>query len=384
MSPALATARRLLERTGGHPVVSLFFDLDPAQFATAPARATQTRSLIDEADRAARGDTTLNHEDRVVLAEDLKELETYLQSDELPVSGVRSLAVFRSGQDDLFETVALSEAMPPKVVIARTAYIEPLVTGPADGRWCVALVSRRNAKILVGPVEHIRGLESVTDDVHGQSHAGGWSQANLERSYDDEADHHLRHVAQEVYHAWQREPFERLILGGPLQDVDRFAELLHNDLRRALSPARLSLEAETATVPEVQAALLPLYDQERSAARAAALTELGTRVDRKSGATIGLADTLAALAERRVETLVLALDFAAHGGRCSSCGLLYPQDSGPCPVDGTELEPVADMREAAIEAAVLQDAGVVVIGEGSEIPPEVLLRGGGIAALLRF
>jgi peptide subunit release factor 1 (eRF1) len=45
---------------------------------------------------------------------------------------------------------------------------------------------------------------------------------------------------------------------------------------------------------------------------------------------------------------------------------------------------VRDLREAAVEAAVMQDAGVTVIGEGSDPEPLVLRRGGGIAALLRF
>jgi len=34
-------AAQLLERTGGHPVVSVAFDLHPEEFATAPARASQ-------------------------------------------------------------------------------------------------------------------------------------------------------------------------------------------------------------------------------------------------------------------------------------------------------------------------------------------------------
>ncbi|HZE06334.1 MAG TPA: hypothetical protein VE127_13980, partial [Solirubrobacteraceae bacterium] len=83
-------------------------------------------------------------------------------------------------------------------------------------------------------------------------------------------------------------------------------------------------------------------------------------------------------------TLVLARNFAAHGGRCPACGLLYPPGPSTCPADGTELAAVADLREAAIEAAVLQDAEVVVVGEGSETPPAALVRGGGIGALLRF
>src|ERR1700759_1662187 len=118
-----AIARRMLERAGRHPVVSVYLDLDPAQFATAPARATQVRSLIDEAERDGRlSRDELSHEDRTVLTSDLERLQQYLGSDELPVSGARTVAVFCSGQDDLFEAIPLGAVIAPRVVIAPTPY----------------------------------------------------------------------------------------------------------------------------------------------------------------------------------------------------------------------------------------------------------------------
>ena len=383
MSDAVAVARRMLQRTGSHPVVSLFVDLDPAEFATPPARATQARSLLDEAHRTAKQDA-LSHEDQAALRADLERLTEYLGSDDLPVSGARALAVFRSSQDDLFETVPLTEAIPPRAVIASTPYVEPLVAGVSIGRWGVALISRRNGAIFAGEVSEIEETQEVSDDVRGHPHRGGLSQANYQRGVDDDAQHHLRHVGEELFTLWQSTPFDRLILGGSDIDVDQFREVLHNELRPLLSDARLGLEPETATVAEVRRALVPLVAQERAAARTAALAQLEERVDRGERNALGVAATLAALNERRVEQLVLANDFAADGGRCPSCGLLYPEGTATCPVDGTAVQPVADLREAAIEAAVLQDAGVAVVGEGSEIPAPVLIRGGGIGALLRF
>jgi hypothetical protein len=384
MTATLDTARRLLERTGEHPVVSVFLDLDPSQFGTAPARATQLRSLLDEAGRSGTGDASLSHEDRTALREDLARLERYLQSDEPPVSGARALAVFCSGRDGLFEAVQLPDAAPPKVVVARTPYVEPLVAGHIPDRWCVALVSRRSARLLAGDVPELDEAERVTDNVHRRHNQGGWSQANYQRSIDHDAEQHLRHVADELYRAWQREPFARLVLGGPEEDVDRFAELLHNDLRPTLSDVRLAVDVESSSVADVREALGPVFAGERAAAEARALAELGSRLAGDGAAASGLAPTLDALGQRRVETLVLSLNFAAAGARCRSCGLLYADASGSCPADGDALEPVPDIREAAVEAAVLQDAAVVVIGEGSQPPPSALAGGGGIAAVLRF
>jgi peptide chain release factor subunit 1 len=384
MSAGAATARRLLERTGEHPVVSLFFDLDPDQFGTAPARATQLSSLLDEAHRATRSDESLGHDDRKAVEKDLSRLEGYLQSGDAPLSGARALAVFCSGRQDLFEAVPLPRPASPRVVIARRPYVEPLVAGDDRDRWCVTLVSRRTGRLFEGESLRLSSSESIADRVPGRHHKGGWSQANYQRSIDTEAEQHLRHVAGELYRQWQSRPFSKLVLGGPDQDIDRFAELLHNDLRRILFGARLSLDVDTASVAEVQSAVAELVEDERAAARRAAVAELEERTAGGGAAVLGLEATLTALAERRVETLVLHRNLEAAGGRCPQCGLLYPEGTTECGADGTRLDPVADLREAAVEAAVLQNAGIEVIGEGSETPPPVLVRGEGIGALLRF
>jgi peptide chain release factor subunit 1 len=382
MSQGLATARRMLEATGRHPVVSVFVDLDPTEFATAPARATQVRSLLDGADREGHAD--LPHEDRSALTHDLQRLEEYLGSDEPPVSGARALAVFCSSQDDLFEAVPLAQATPPKVVIAPTPYVEPLVAGGDQERVAVALVSRRAGRILAGDTQSLRQIEEVDDNVHGQHRRGGWSQANYERSADNEAEQHLRHVAAELYRSWQREPFSRLILGGPAEDVARFTESLHNDLRPALMDERLDVDVETAGLAGVRDALVPVLDRAAETANDATLAQLDERLRAGGRAARGADDTLSALNERRVETLVLAHNFAGEGARCPGCGLLYPAGTQSCPADGRATAPVADLREAAVEAAVLQDASVLVVGEGSDPPPPALQRAGGIAAILRF
>lgn len=378
---AAASARAMLERTGEHPVVSLFLDLDPGRFATAPARATQLRSLLDE---AARDEAAGTHADRAALADDLGRLQRYLASSAPPVSGARSLAVFCSGRDDLFEAVALRDPVDARVVIARRPHVEPLVADRLPDRWCVTLVSRRAGTIMTGDPARVDERERISDDVHGQHSQGGWSQANYERSVENEAEQHLRRLATALYRVWQREQFARLVLGGPREDVERFEQLLHNDLRQALVPGRLPLEAEAASVTDVRAALVPVLERERAAARDRAMTELRERLGSGNAATLGIAPTLRALGERRVQRLLLDADFTARGERCLECGLLVPAGEGACPVDGRELAPVDDLRAAAVESAVLQDADVTVIGEGGALPPAPLVAGEAIAALLRF
>ena len=116
--------------------------------------------------------------------------------------------------------------------------------------------------------------------------------------------------------------------------------------------------------------------EQAAAERARVLKELGET----ALAVTGVADTLAALNERRVKTLLLSRDFSAAGGRCSSCGMLIAEADDTCPADGTPMETGIDLREAAVRAALLQDAAVIAYDE----PQDELPAARPVAALLRF
>ena len=125
-------AKRLLDATAAeHPVISVVFDLNPAEFATAPARATQANSLLDAAHNLETADQTFSHDARQAVRSDLERLTTYLGSDDLPVSGARALAIYASHGSGLFETVALSQPSASSIYLDRQPYIEPVVIEPA-------------------------------------------------------------------------------------------------------------------------------------------------------------------------------------------------------------------------------------------------------------
>ncbi|MBV8430845.1 MAG: hypothetical protein JO244_06775 [Solirubrobacterales bacterium] len=92
----------------------------------------------------------------------------------------------------------------------------------------------------------------------------------------------------------------------------------------------------------------------------------------------GLEPTLQALNERRVQTLVLRPDFDGKARGCPGDGMLVGPGVEECPGDGSETVEVEHVREAVVEAAIAQDAEVMVIRHHEDQP------GQGIAAILRF
>jgi peptide chain release factor subunit 1 len=375
----VAAARRLVEHRSTHPVVSLYLDLDPERFATAPARASQIRSLLDQAARDVEQDDTLGHEDRIGLREDLDRVRRYLLSREPPFKGARSLAMFCSGRDGLFEVIRISRPLEGRVVIERTPFIEPLVLSVQARRWCVTLVNRRDGRIFTGPPDQLHERERIEESIHGQHDQGGWSQANYQRSVDQDVESHLRHVAEVLHRAWYRSRFDRLAIGGPQELVPRFEAALHEDLRTRLVERRVEVDIGAATDDQIRGAVKALVDDEERKRERSALDRLSAGLATGGRAAAGLEATLDALNERRVEKLLLENGIDRRGGRCPGCGLLTVETHGACPADGSELEEVEHLREAAIEAALVQDAEVIVIRRYPDLGPYR-----GMAALLRF
>jgi peptide chain release factor subunit 1 len=373
-------ARRLISQQPQHPVLSVYLDLDPERFATPSARSSQVNSLVDEAGREVEADDALSHEDRQALREDLQRVREYLHSPDPPFQGAGALAVFCSLRDDLFDVVQLPRPVEGRVVIERTPYIEPLVAGALERRWCVALVTRRDARLLAGPAERTAEIKQIQDDVHGQHRQGGWSQANYERSYEEEADDHLRRVADLLHRRWRAVRYDRLALGGPTEDLARLHGFLPKEIASLLVKERVDVDLSSASDERIQEAVSKLVEADERRRERDALDRLAAGIGAPEGHAVGRPeDVLAALNERRVETLLLEPGFDQPGGRCPADGLLTLERHGQCPADGTALEEVEHLREAVVEAAIAQDAEVMVVRRYPDLGP---LRG--IAAILRF
>jgi hypothetical protein len=344
-------------------VVSLYLDLDPSeQFATPAARESQITSLIDGAARELDADDALDHENLVAAREDLERLREYLTSDDPPFQGARALAVFVSGRDELFEVIQIHQPVEGRVVIAAAPYIEPLVERAKQRSWCVALISEQNARIFAGTPAALEQREQI----------------GLRERFEEE-DRHLRDVADQLQRRWLNERFDLLALGGEAEVVPRLQRLLSQDLRRRLVDRRVAADINSAGDAQIRDAVSDVVEQEEAEHERSTLDRLNAGLGAGGRAAGGPEATLEALNERRVEVLLLQRGLALAGGRCPRDGLLTLATSGPCPADGAELEEVEDLGEAAVEAALLQNAEVIFVERYPDLGPHQ-----GMAALLRF
>src|SRR5436305_13566554 len=92
-------------RPEGARVLSLFLNLDPAEFAEPPARASEIRSAVDELRRLARAEESLEHDAKLALREDVDRIEEHLSN--FSAQGAHGVAVCACGPAHLVEVVRL-------------------------------------------------------------------------------------------------------------------------------------------------------------------------------------------------------------------------------------------------------------------------------------
>jgi peptide chain release factor subunit 1 len=365
--------RSLAELRLDRPVVlSLYLNLDPSQFATPPARKTSVRSLLDDADRRLRDANGLSHDDKMALRASLERASSFLEND-LPSDGAHGLAVFASEPAGLFEALKLPRSVPNRVSIGHSPLVGPLARLARRERWCLALVNRRDARIFRGSPDGLREVEQIHDDVSGQHDQGGWSQARYQRGIEKEKDDHLKVTCDALLRHFKRQPFERLIVGGPREVAADFEQKLHHYLRERLA-GRIEIDVERSNADQVLEAARPLIEKLEHQRELDALEKLGER------GACGLDDVLPPLNERRVELLILDEQFGGVTGvQCLLCGWLG-LEGDRCPADGSELVELEDLTEAMIELSVQQSADLLAVHHERGALEDY----GGAAALLRF
>jgi peptide subunit release factor 1 (eRF1) len=381
---ATTSARGRLRRLAElHPesgrILSVYIDLDPAEFATGAARATQVNAVADVAAKLieTRKDE-FDHDELVGLREDVERLRTLFDPQRMGQGGARGVAVFLCGPAGIQEVVRTAHPVDSMVRIDDTAHIEPLATAGDRERWCVALVSSRSGRVFLGDEDGFEELGNVQDDTHGQHSQGGWSQRRYEDSVDEERRDHFDHVARELLGLLRARPFDRLLVGGPDPVAGQFTERLHPYVQERLAGS-VSLDVDSASAADVLQAAAPVFAEHRRAHEREVVERLRAGIGRgaEGRAVGGLPDVLAALNEQRVEVLLLEPGASRRGWVEPTTGYLAAEP-GPSPT-GEALQEREDVIEAAIERAIEQSAEVLVLRDQPDLGPH-----GGIAAVLRF
>src|SRR3954468_4310385 len=108
-------------------VLSVFMDLDPSEFGTPPARASQITSLLTDARHRVDELDDLSHDEQKALRADVETVRDVLSQPGIADEGARGVAVFACSPAGLLETVRVAHGLDSKVGVARPPSVHALL-----------------------------------------------------------------------------------------------------------------------------------------------------------------------------------------------------------------------------------------------------------------
>ncbi|HEY8598003.1 MAG TPA: hypothetical protein VIL85_06200 [Thermomicrobiales bacterium] len=247
-------------------------------------------------------------------------------------------------------------------------------------RYGVVIVDKEQSRFLAIRLGEIEWDQRIQGDIEEPDANNTWDDGKYDQQYEAHVQQHLKRVANRLDKFHARRPFERLFLGGPVAAVSGLKALLSQPLATRLA-GTFNVDIDMSP-SEVLARTMPLAEQAERADEEQIVAAVFDRAGPSGRAIFGVSDTLRAVWNAAVETLVVVDGLQLSGGECANCGRLEAGEAVVCPVCQGEIHPVADVIAWAI-THTLQQAGNVEIVHGD---PAARLQeqGEGMGALLRF
>ena len=304
------------------------------------------------------------------------------------------IAIFASlGEGDYFEVVQLDVPFPEsRFHSSDRPHIFPLARAVHENpRYAVLWADKNKADIYVfGGETRIRSdvdaqskVESIENEVTSGTSAGGWSQQRFQRRRENFALQHAKEVVAELEEVMKKYSVEHLIIAGDEETIlpvigPELSKPLEDKLIGSVSIADYQSEDEirekTLDVVTTEMATLQMKEVERVNDATKAAAKLGT---------LGVEDTLRALANGQVEELVIAsnidsIDYSKK--KIKKILNEYEPGDDTAPTDATvNVSDAAEIADQLVMRAINTAAKIMFVKDDS-----LLEEAGGVGSILRF
>ncbi len=355
----------LLNYSSDGRVLSVYLNTDPTE-TSAEAAKLQLRNALKS----------------VKLPEDVQVVENFINFEY--DWAAKGLVLFSDQSSDFLKSYQFGVPVPNEVYAGKHPVIRPLVrlldvfTG-----WSVVLVDKQGARLFLFDLGELAEVGVSGDEVKQAKRGGGNAMhgrmggADISGKVENIIERNIKEVIDTATNYFNHHHVRRIMIGGTEDNIARFKEELPKSWQSlVVGDFSMSMTANHQEVLE-QAMHEALSAQKKI--NGALVDQAITQAAKGSSGVTGLSETLNAIHEGRVKTLLVLDDNEQPGYRCQGCGFLSSQKIKQCPFCGSSFEEIETAVEMAVQEALNKNAEVKVLSEN-----KALEGAGGIAAVLRY
>ncbi len=359
--------RELLDFSAPDPLVSLYLGTDPTS-GNADAYRLRLRNMLKE----------------VKLPQDVQAIERFFDR-EHDWTG-RSVLIFSCAPQNFFRAYSLAIPVKDWLRIDNRPAVKPLADlMDAYGGYGVALVDKQGARLFSIHLGELCEQEGVLGEVVKHTKHGGASAvpgrrggvAGQTHREDELVERNMKETVDFAVRFFEENHIRRILIGGTDDNIAKFRGMLPKAWQ-SLIVGTFPM-AMTASKNEVLERALEIGQEAERRREARLVDAVVTGAAKGRGGVIHLDETLRALHEGRVQTLIIKDGFRAPGYRCTGCGFLTGEKMETCPYCGKTFDDIPDAVEMAVHQ-VLELGGEVEVLHDAQMTEKI----GNIAALLRY
>jgi len=348
------------------PVTTCYLNVDGRSMARPREVEIELERVLRDARRRANGTASV--------ARDLDRIEAYVHRG-IDRSRTKGLAMFSCSDDGFWEVVPLPVTVRSRVVIGSGPAVSQLerMVHELDS-FGVLLADRQRLRMFVFQMGELTDHTEQVDELPRDYDAKGEKDVGDHHGHLDAlTSRHLRDAAAAAFAVYQKRGFEHFTIGCPDALVAELESHLHPYLRDRLAP-RIAVEP-AAGVEQIRQAAMEVELAVDRRAEAVEVDRLRSAVATNQRGVNGLSATLAALSDKRVQTLLVSDGYSESGWRCEPCGRLTTMGRS-CPSCEQAMEPVDDVVEEALDMALSQSCRVRLCVDNADL--DVLGRVGAV------
>ena len=358
--------RGLLDYSSKGKVLSVYLNTDPTE-VQAEAAKIQLRNLLKMVD----------------LQKDTQTVELFVNHEY--DWGSKGLILFSNQSGNTFQAFQIGLPVPNRVFTSDHPVLRPLINLlDYSSDWGLVLVDKQGARLFsfhMGDLEEVGTI--VGDEVKQFKHGTGGTLSGRKSSIDPSGkveaviDRNIKEIIDQTTVFFTRRHIRRIMLGGSDENVVRFKENLPKAWQSLVaSTFPMSMTASHLDILH-QATLEALAVQTKI--NQSLVEQAITLAAKGSNGVTGLIDTLNAIHEGRIKTVLVLQDFDQAGYQCLGCGFLTVQKLDVCPFCSSKFELIDHTVEMAVQETLKKNAQAKVLLEN-----KTLADAGQIAAILRY